>query len=303
MRQRRRHVGGVRLLIGQRALPFGSGAVQLGSGAVQRPEAGPGGKRGDAFRPSGRWSVVRWVSWPGTGAPAVAVVAIVSALATLLSWRAVAWRPVLAGLNSWQAGITLGFLHHLQWGPQLLFTFGPYGFVEDILPYSHLTATLGFLYALIVAWGVAALIVSALRGPWGLLPAGVAAWTALAIAANLVEAPELGVALALGLALASFGARDGGGRPAPAPEGVAAAGWAPAAGGAAAGWAPAAAVRPRGGLRRRAVRRRGLRPGRQGRRGRWRGAPSVRVEPGQDLWRGRLWRREGQQRLRRQERG
>jgi hypothetical protein len=122
----------------------------------------------------------------------------------MLSWRSLAWRPALAGLDSWQAGITLGFVDHLQWGPQLVFTFGPYGFVEDILPFSHLTAAVGFVYALGVIWGLAALIISALRPSWGLLPAGVAAWVALGMAANMVEAPELGIALALGLALASL---------------------------------------------------------------------------------------------------
>jgi len=140
------------------------------------------------------------------GAPALA---IVSGLAALFSWRDVAWRPALAGLSSWQAGITLAFTHHLQWGPQLLFTFGPYGFVEDILPFSRLTAGLGLIYALGVTWGLAAIIVSRLRDSWGLLPAALCAWVALAIAANTVEAPELGAALSLGLALAVMDGKDG----------------------------------------------------------------------------------------------
>ena len=110
-----------------------------------------------------------------------------------------------AGVNSWEAGLALGFVDHLQWGPQAVFTFGPYGFVENILPFSRLTAALGLLYALAITWGLAALIVSALRRQWGLLPAGVVAWAALGIAANLLEAPELALATGLGLALASLG--------------------------------------------------------------------------------------------------
>ncbi|HXC63877.1 MAG TPA: hypothetical protein VNZ67_05940, partial [bacterium] len=129
---------------------------------------------------------------------------LVSALATLFSWKTSAWPRVSAGVNSWQAALSLGFTQHLQWGPQAVFTFGPYGFVENVLPFSHLTAGLGLLYALAITWGLAALIVSALRKPWGLLPAGVVAWAALGIAANLLEAPQLGLATALGLALASF---------------------------------------------------------------------------------------------------
>ncbi len=136
----------------------------------------------------------------------------VSALATLLSWRTDPWRPVFAGLSSWQEGLALGFEHHLQWGPQVIFTFGPYGFVEDILSMFWVTAAVGLLYALVVTWGLAALIVSALRKPWGLLPAGVVAWASVTIAANLLEASELALATALGLALASLSATSERGR-------------------------------------------------------------------------------------------
>jgi hypothetical protein len=138
----------------------------------------------------------RLLGWPA--------VAAVSALATLFSWKTAPWPRVSAGVDSWQTGLALGFLDHLQWGPQLVFTFGPYGFLENILPFSRLTAGLALLYALAITWGLAALIISTLRQQWGLLAAGVVAWAALGIAANLLEAPELALATALGLALASF---------------------------------------------------------------------------------------------------
>ncbi len=138
----------------------------------------------------------RLLGWPA--------VATVSALATLFSWKTAPWPRVSAGVDSWETGLALGFLDHLQWGPQLVFTFGPYGFVENILPFSRLTAGLALLYALATTWGLAALIVSALRRQWGLVAAGVVAWAALGIAANLLEAPELALATGLGLALASF---------------------------------------------------------------------------------------------------
>lgn len=133
------------------------------------------------------------------GWPAVAAISFV---ATVLSWRSEAWRPVVAGLSSWQTGVTEAFMHHFQWGRDVVFTFGPYGFVEDILPISHLTAALSLAYALAMAWGLAALVASALRSSWGLVPAGLAAWAVLAIVGNFVEAPELGLCVALGLALA-----------------------------------------------------------------------------------------------------
>ena len=125
-----------------------------------------------------------------------------SAVVTLLSWRSLPWRVVTAGLSSWQAGLALAFEQHLQWGPQVVFTFGPYGFVEDVLPFFRGTAVLGLVYALVVTGALAALVIGALRASWGLLPASVAAWVSVTIAANLLEAPELALATALGLALA-----------------------------------------------------------------------------------------------------
>jgi len=139
-------------------------------------------------------------------------VALVSGLATLFGWRTDPWRPVYAGLSSWQSGLALGFVHRLQWGPQVIFTFGPYGFVEDILSMFRVTAALGFLYGLIITWALAALIVSTLRKPWGLVPAGAVAWVSVTIAGNLLEASELALATALGLALASLRATSERGR-------------------------------------------------------------------------------------------
>jgi hypothetical protein len=131
-----------------------------------------------------------------------AICAVVLAV-TVLSWRNKPWRVAGTGLNSWQEGLALGYQHHLQWGPQVLFTFGPFGFVEDVMPFFRATAAIALLYALAVTAGLAALVVLALRPSWGLLPAGVAAWAAVTIAANLVEAPQLALATALGLSLAA----------------------------------------------------------------------------------------------------
>jgi hypothetical protein len=139
-------------------------------------------------------------------------VVLVSGLATLFSWKTAAWPRVSAGVDSWEAALSLTFTHHLQWGPQAIFTFGPYGFMENVLPFAHLTAGLGLLYGLAITWGLATLIVSAQRPQWGLLPAGVVAWAGLGIGANLLEAPELALATALGLALASFRATTSRGR-------------------------------------------------------------------------------------------
>ena len=150
--------------------------------------------------PGGKGARLPWhipgPSWVGA--------AVVSLADVLFSWRVTAWRAAAGGLSSWQPGLALGFMHHLQWGPQIVFTFGPYGFVEDILPFYRLTAGLALLYAFGLSWGLAALMVTTLRKSWGLAGAGIAAWALLAVGTNMLEASELGLATALGLALTSL---------------------------------------------------------------------------------------------------
>ena len=132
--------------------------------------------------------------WRGT--------AVVSGLATVLSWRPYSWRKVTATVDpSWQAGLAEGFVHHLQWGPSLLFTFGPYGLVDNILPFSRFTAFLAVMFAVVVTWGLAALVVTALRPSWTLIGAGVVAWAAIAVANSRTGYADLAGATALGLAL------------------------------------------------------------------------------------------------------
>jgi hypothetical protein len=143
-----------------------------------------------------------WASgWPG--------VAVISFLATVLSWRPYAWHPVYAGIDpAWEVGLAMGFMRHLQWGPSIVFTFGPYGFVDGIFPFYWLTAVLSTLYALAIIWGLAALVVSALRPSWGLFGGGVAAWAALTLASSKTGYSDVASATALALALAVLAARQ-----------------------------------------------------------------------------------------------
>lgn len=124
----------------------------------------------------------------------------------MLSWRPEAWRKVTGVLDpSWQAGLAEGFVRHLQWGPSLMFTFGPYGLVDNILPFHRLTASLAVVYAVGVSWALATVLVATLRPAWGVLGAGVVAWAVLAVANSKTGYADLGGALSLALALAALG--------------------------------------------------------------------------------------------------
>lgn len=137
----------------------------------------------------------------------------VSLAASVLSWRPFAWAKVAPGLDpSWQAGLAVGFERHLQWGRQVVFTYGPYGLVDTLLPFARLSISLAVLFALATSWGLAALVVCALRPAWGLVPAGVVAWAALAIANSHSGYSDLASAAALGLALVALRTDDAGRR-------------------------------------------------------------------------------------------
>ncbi|HET9058881.1 MAG TPA: hypothetical protein VFN61_03085 [Acidimicrobiales bacterium] len=140
----------------------------------------------------------RWLKGPGDGAPALV---LTTAIVTLLTWRNVPWRVAVGGIDSWQTALALAFQRHIQWGPHAIFTFGPYGFVEDIMPYGRVTAAIAVIYTLVVYAGVISLVLARLRGTWGLVPAAVIAWFVVGMAANLLEGPELSLAVVLGVAL------------------------------------------------------------------------------------------------------
>jgi hypothetical protein len=154
------------------------------------------------------WSVSRrrwhWPpSLPGSKlAEGWSGIAFVSLVATVLSWQPDTWRPVSAALDpAWQAALAMGFTLHIQWGPSLIFTYGPYGSADYLVNFYDLTSFIALTFGLIVTWGLAALIVIALRKSWGLVGGGVAAWGAVAIASNMIwysgVAPDTALALAL----------------------------------------------------------------------------------------------------------
>lgn len=133
------------------------------------------------------------------------LVPLMSLVATVLSWRPVAWAKVAPDLDaSWQSGLAEAFEHGLQWGPGVIFSFGPYGFVDTLEPFYRNTALVAVLFALGVSWGIAALVVSALRPSWGLLPASAIAWAVLGVANGRTGYADLASVLALGLALGAF---------------------------------------------------------------------------------------------------
>lgn len=145
-------------------------------------------------------------SWAGTALTAGAV--------TVLNWPS--WQRAAPGLDSsWQAGLALAFTRHMQWGPQLDFTYGPYGFAGFVEPFYRLTAGVALAYVFAVTWALAALLVAGLRAYWGLkgyqglVLAGVISWAAIALSWEVRRTADFAGVLGLGLAFAILRAPSG----------------------------------------------------------------------------------------------
>ena len=144
--------------------------------------------------------VPNWLSgWQGA--------VLVSTVVTLFTWPG--WTRVKPGLDpSWQAGLAIAFTHHLQWGPQLDFTYGPYGFAGYLEPFYRSTALIAVLYVLAVTWLLAFLLVTGLRKYCGLGAAAVIAWAVVWLSWVVGRAADFSLVVGLGLALCIVGSRQ-----------------------------------------------------------------------------------------------
>jgi len=98
------------------------------------------------------------------------------------TWGTAAWQQVLAavitavlfwpqssvdamvGLDpSWQAGLAMARIHHLAWGPELVSTYGPLGFLQNTAYYSFDQSLLATIYQLTVVATLFLGIAAALR--------------------------------------------------------------------------------------------------------------------------------------------
>ncbi|MGH9106960.1 MAG: hypothetical protein ACRDZX_14235, partial [Acidimicrobiales bacterium] len=160
-------------------------------------------------RGRGLWRAPGGAPWSGLGAFLPAGwrgTAAVATVATLLNWPG--WNETRTSLDlSWQAGLTVAFTHHLQWGPGLDFTYGPYGFAGFIEPFYRSTAVIASIYVFIVTWALAALLVAGLRRYWGLAAAGVVAWAVVGVCWAVFRSADVVTATGLGLALVLVKAR------------------------------------------------------------------------------------------------
>ena len=93
-------------------------------------------------------------------------------------------------------------------GPQMDFTYGPYGYAGFLQPFYRSTALVAVLYVFAVTFALAALLVAGLRRYWGLAAAGVIAWAVTALSWAVTRAADFASVAGLGMALGALEAQN-----------------------------------------------------------------------------------------------
>ncbi len=127
--------------------------------------------------------------------------AVVVALVVSIGTWSVALAAPIGGLDgSWQTALVAGF-EHLRFGSNVVFTYGPFGFLTLGTFVSGVTAVSTLLYLFLVRVLFALLLFSALRGRTSFGVRLVLVWLSVAVCANLVDGGDLILAPALLLAV------------------------------------------------------------------------------------------------------
>lgn len=107
----------------------------------------------------------------------------------VLTWRAVNFTPVDSLDPSWQVALHMAAHRHLSFD-QVVFTFGPLGFLTQPVAYYPWTGLLSALYGVVLQTSLCAALVGVLRRPVGLAGAAVAAFV-LVSATRQLKAAEV----------------------------------------------------------------------------------------------------------------
>ena len=103
------------------------------------------------WRPTITWGSARW-QW-----------GLAAAIAAVIFWPQSSVDPVAGPDASWQAGLALARMHNLAWGPELVYTYGPLGFLQNTPYYSLGQSLLATIYQPIVVVALFLGIAKALR--------------------------------------------------------------------------------------------------------------------------------------------
>src|SRR5271154_6040637 len=75
---------------------------------------------------------------------------LAAAIAAVIFWPQASVDPVVGPDPPWQAGLALARAHDLAWGPEIVYTYGPLGFLQTTAYYSFDQSLLATVYQPIV---------------------------------------------------------------------------------------------------------------------------------------------------------
>jgi hypothetical protein len=119
-------------------------------------------------------------------------------LVALLGWRVGMQQPSLGLDASWNAGLAMGVRDSLQWGSQLVFTYGPLGFLNSNAVWFTDLAALAFIYAAALYVAFCVTLVWALRRSLPTLAALALAFLIVAVLPLVEESIVLAALVAMG---------------------------------------------------------------------------------------------------------
>jgi hypothetical protein len=106
--------------------------------------------------------VVRWCSTTTWGS-ARWQRGLAAAIAAVIFWPQASVDAVVGLDSSWQAGLALARVHDLAWGPEIVLTYGPLGFLQNTAYYSFDQSLLATIYQPIIVAALFLGIAAALR--------------------------------------------------------------------------------------------------------------------------------------------
>ena len=104
----------------------------------------------------------RWFSTTSWGAAGWQQ-GLAAVIAAVIFWPQASIDPVVGPDPSWQAGLALARIHNLAWGPEIVFTYGPLGFLQNTAYYSFGQSLLATIYQPVVVAALFLGIAAALR--------------------------------------------------------------------------------------------------------------------------------------------
>ena len=141
-------------------------------------------------------NALTWSGWSGGRMPPTWVLGVIVAL---LGWRVGMNRPVDGLDPSWNAGLAMAVKDGLHFGTQVVFTYGPLGFLDSPFIWFSDLAILAFLYSAALYVGFCVALVWALRRSLPIVPSVLIAFLIVALLPLLEQAILVAVLVSLGV--------------------------------------------------------------------------------------------------------